>query len=109
MEKTIKIVVKTFFGLEEVLQEELKELGYETTEKLKRECVVSGCENMTKNYEYMKLFSTGKHSPPLGLSKEVAYHPLTNPSNFLELDSQRSKVKVSCAVLLRSFSWARKR
>lgn len=32
----ITIVVKTFFGLEEVLQEELAELGYKETEKLNR-------------------------------------------------------------------------
>jgi putative N6-adenine-specific DNA methylase len=42
MEKTIKIVVKTFFGLEEVLQEELKELGYESTEKLNRAVQLTG-------------------------------------------------------------------
>lgn len=42
MEKSIKIVVKTFFGLEEVLQEELKELGYESTEKLNRAVQLTG-------------------------------------------------------------------
>ena len=42
MEKTIKIVVKTFFGLEEVLQEELNELGYESTEKLNRAVQLTG-------------------------------------------------------------------
>ncbi len=38
----MKIVVKTFFGLEEVLQEELAELGYATTEKLNRAVRLEG-------------------------------------------------------------------
>lgn len=42
MEKTIKIVVKTFFGLEEVLQEELNELGYKSTERLNRAVQLTG-------------------------------------------------------------------
>ena len=38
----ITIVVKTFFGLEEVLQEELAELGYKETEKLNRAVRLKG-------------------------------------------------------------------
>jgi len=38
----ITIVVKTFFGLEEVLQEELAELGYKDTEKLNRAVRLKG-------------------------------------------------------------------
>ncbi|ASS48100.1 MAG: hypothetical protein CHH17_04970 [Candidatus Fluviicola riflensis] len=38
----MNIVVKTFFGLEEVLQEELAELGYTATEKLNRAVRLKG-------------------------------------------------------------------
>lgn len=38
----MNIVVKTFFGLEDVLQEELAELGYKETEKLNRAVRLSG-------------------------------------------------------------------
>jgi putative N6-adenine-specific DNA methylase len=38
----MNIVVKTFFGLEDVLQEELAELGYAKTEKLNRAVRLEG-------------------------------------------------------------------
>jgi putative N6-adenine-specific DNA methylase len=42
MKEHMNIVVKTFFGLEDVLQEELAELGYPKTEKLNRAVKLEG-------------------------------------------------------------------
>lgn len=40
--KDLKITVKTLYGFEDILQEELKELGYDKTEKLNRAVQVKG-------------------------------------------------------------------
>ena len=40
--KDLKITVKTLYGFEDILQEELKELGYDKTEKLNRAVQVQG-------------------------------------------------------------------
>lgn len=42
MEKRYTITIKTFYGAEDVLQEELKELGYDRTEKLNRAVQLKG-------------------------------------------------------------------
>lgn len=41
-QESLNIIVKTFFGLEDVLQEELSELGYTSTEKLNRAVRLKG-------------------------------------------------------------------